>query len=151
MGNEIIKIDGHFEYDSQIDKEVVDICDAINSLPGLKTFESCSGHNKNPMRIFFYVVDFTQKGEQGLFFLTRCVDKRYWEYGDKWKIELCVGDQSKITKYPTTFLLHSGESKGIDCYEQSKSLIDNMNHHLNIESFIRGYKINLNNFKISKK
>jgi len=36
-----------------IDPEVVELCDAINSLEGITTYESCSGHGRKRMSIFF--------------------------------------------------------------------------------------------------
>ena len=36
-----------------MDKEVIDLCKALNKLPGISTVESCCGHEKHPFRIFF--------------------------------------------------------------------------------------------------
>lgn len=36
-----------------VDAECVKICDAINGLRGLKTFESCCGHGVSNFRVFF--------------------------------------------------------------------------------------------------
>jgi hypothetical protein len=38
-----------------IDKECLDICEAMNLLPGLRTIESCCGHGKTPYWIFFHL------------------------------------------------------------------------------------------------
>ena len=38
-----------------MDPESVALCDAINSVPGLFTTESCCGHGKHPFKIFFKV------------------------------------------------------------------------------------------------
>lgn len=38
-----------------MDKECINICEAMNKLPGIETTESCCGHNKYPYRIFFHV------------------------------------------------------------------------------------------------
>jgi hypothetical protein len=40
-------------YDQWMDSECVPICDALNSLPGIETFESCCGHRKNPFFVAF--------------------------------------------------------------------------------------------------
>jgi len=34
-----------------IDSEVVELCDAINALPGLETYESCFGHGSEKLHI----------------------------------------------------------------------------------------------------
>ena len=40
-------------YDQWMDSECVPLCDALNSLSGIKTFESCCGHGQHPFMIFF--------------------------------------------------------------------------------------------------
>ena len=40
-----------------IDDEVVELCDAMNRLPGIQTIESCCGHDKMPFTIWFIVDD----------------------------------------------------------------------------------------------
>lgn len=38
-----------------MDSEVVKLCDALNSLPGVETVESCCGHDRDPFQIWFKV------------------------------------------------------------------------------------------------
>lgn len=40
-------------YDDGMDPECVPICDALNALPGIETFESCCGHGKSAFVVFF--------------------------------------------------------------------------------------------------
>ena len=40
-------------YDEYMDKECIEVCDLLNSYPGVKTFESCCGHLKNIMYLSF--------------------------------------------------------------------------------------------------
>lgn len=40
-------------YAGKMDPECVDLCDALNLLPGIKTSESCCGHGEYPFRIWF--------------------------------------------------------------------------------------------------
>jgi len=50
------------EYDDKIDHESISLCDAVNKIKGLKTFESCCGHNRDNFLIWFSaenVVDLT--------------------------------------------------------------------------------------------
>ncbi len=37
----------------EIDKDIVNIVKAMNRFPGIRTVESCSGHGKQPVSIFF--------------------------------------------------------------------------------------------------
>jgi hypothetical protein len=132
-----------YEYEGQMDKEVIDLCNAMNALPGIKTTDSCCGHSSSSFMVFFRVTS-----DKGLFFLTRCVDRRYWKYGYLWKIELSVGDRYIDGILPITYLLTSSPIVGEDAYEQAKSLIGNMNHHLNYVNFLKGYGLNIKDFDI---
>jgi len=42
-------------YTDTMDKECLPLCDAINKVDGLDTFESCCGHDLHPFRIWFGV------------------------------------------------------------------------------------------------
>jgi hypothetical protein len=143
-----------FKYDGGMDAEVLDLCNAMNALPGIETLESCCGHSAGPFMIFFRIKD----TQEGLFFLTRCVDRRYWKYGYLWKIELSVGDMMhddldlvfKDYALPITFLLHSGPIVGEDAYAQAKDLVENMNHHINLSGFMDGFGLDVNHFDVEK-
>ena len=39
--------------DGTIDAECLQLCHALNELPGIKTYESCSGHGKERFAIYF--------------------------------------------------------------------------------------------------
>src|SRR5437870_3675057 len=45
-----------------LDEECLEICQAMNSLPGIITVESCCGHGTDPYRIFFRLDDETPDG-----------------------------------------------------------------------------------------
>jgi hypothetical protein len=137
---------GFIKYDETMDPECVELCDTMNCLPGIVTFESCCGHGKGPFRIWFKK---TYNWHEGLFFLTRCADGRYWKYGYKWKIVLTVGDQFEDNYLPVHYMLES-EDVGADAYEQAIDLVDNMNHHLNHDNFIKHYELQLDNFSHRK-
>lgn len=154
------KLDFEYSYEGKMDNEVLELCNAMNSLPGIYTIESCCGHGNDAFRIWFKVESKTQ---EGLFFLVRCTDRRYWEYGNLWKIELSVGDMFYNEKNPSLvpygtfdlpnelpiiFMLHSGIVMGEDAYKQAKSLVENMNYHINHKNFMVGYNLNIKNFII---
>lgn len=127
-----------------MDEVVIELCDAMNALPGIETSDSCCGHSSSSLMIFFSSIS-----EEGLFFLTRCVDRRYWKYGYLWGIDLSVGDLWKEGKpRPITYRLHSGPIVGEDAYEQAKDLIRNMNEHLNIKNFMNAFKLDINKFDL---
>lgn len=132
-----------YKYDGKIDPEIIYLCDAMNALPGIQTINSCCGHGAGPFTIWFRVTS-----DKGIFFLARCVDRRYWKYGYLWKIEISVGDVMRDGILPTSYLLNSGPIVGEDAYEQAKSLIENMNHHLNNINFMNGYELDINDFDL---
>lgn len=42
------------KYDEAMDKECIALCNELNSLPGVKTFESCCGHLRSRYSIWFF-------------------------------------------------------------------------------------------------
>ena len=138
------KLKSDIVYGEILDDHIFLLCDAINGLPGLETFESCNGHGQQPYRIFFKV----KESKTGLFFLTRCVDARYWKYGGNWKLELVVGDSwnGKEIDLPIYYMLHSNSVVGRDAYDQAYLLVDNMNYYLNHLNFMKMYDLDITKF-----
>ena len=138
----MLKFTKKYAYQGVMDSEVIDLCNAINALPGLKTEGSCCGHGKGLFSIFFQVTSL----HDGLFFLARCCDRRYFKHD--WRIGVTVGDQMKKIP-PTIFWLHS-MTKGKKVYIEAKDLVINMNLHLNLKNFTDGYKLDISNFDLEK-
>ena len=44
-------------YDADMDPECIWLCDVLNALPGIRTFESCCGHGAHPFRISLVVTN----------------------------------------------------------------------------------------------
>lgn len=131
-----MRLAADLDYDSDMDEECIDLCNALNSIVGIETRDSCCGHGERSFQIFFLVTSWV-----GLFFVTRCVDKRYWKYGHEWTLELSVGDSWDGKVLPTVFCLHSGAVKGNEAHFQAADLVANLNHHLNHENFKKGFNI----------
>jgi tRNA(Phe) wybutosine-synthesizing methylase Tyw3 len=51
----MLKFNKKYDYDNYMDPEVLDLCNAMNALPGIKTFESCYGHGRTAFHIWFRV------------------------------------------------------------------------------------------------
>ena len=135
------------DYGEHMDEEVINLCNAINSLPGLHTFESCCGHGKHELRIWFRVDGRLDPELQGLFFFAKCSDRRYWKYGHKWNTELEVGDRVSVDGVlPTRYLLSSGDAIGEEAYKQAEDLIDNMRYFLNHLNLFEGYNLDISKF-----
>lgn len=116
----------------------------LKSLKGIDVFytnyQSSKDINDAPLSIWFNVTD-----NEGLFFLTRCVDRRYWEYGHIWGIDLSVGDIVVNNLLPITYRLHSGSSI-FDTNTQIESLINNMDYHAKHINFIKGFKLDISGY-----
>ena len=44
-------------YEGKMDIECIALCNAVNKLPGLRTTDSCCGHNKKTFRVWFVAED----------------------------------------------------------------------------------------------
>lgn len=113
---------GDYEW---MDAECVHLCDALNSMKGVTTNESCCGHNYQPYRIWF-----TCDSLEPLTFIQSCIDRRYWEYGDQWSIELVISDTAPFLN----FELASKSTHLKTIMQQVESMIDTFNLYLNHEA-----------------
>ena len=133
----------------KLKKEYKDMLMAIESLPGVhvtstildKTFTNIK-EKWNGILIFLHIEECTQ---EGLFFLTRCMDRRYWEYGNKWRIELEVGDMEYPNgDRPITYMifrpLQDGDTEQ-DIIDESLSLVHNMNGHFDRDTFMKHFNM----------
>lgn len=136
----MFRLSAEVDYGPDMDEECRSLCDALNSVKGIQTSESCCGHGERPFHVWFKVTDM-----KGLFFVTRCVDRRYWKQGHEWGITLHVGDTIEDGILPTGFLLGS-EKVGEEAYRQAASLVENLNHHLNHEAFKRLFGFDICDF-----
>jgi hypothetical protein len=128
---------GHFG-DGWMDKECVDLCDTLNSMKGIKTVESCCGHNDRPYRIFFKCYDLS-----ALRFLQSCIDNRYWGYGDEWRITTYISDAGPEQ---LTFVLESKSSNLDEILLQVDDMIRVINHYFNHEGRFYFLSLNYDNF-----
>lgn len=136
----------------KLKKEYKDLLMAIQALPGVHVQSTTLDKPFNKMKsgwngllIFLHIEECTQ---EGLFFLTRCLDRRYWEHGNKWRIELEVGDvEYPNGDRPITYMifrpLQDGDTEQT-ILDECKSLIDNMNEHFNHDAFMNhsGFSMN---------
>ena len=128
---------------SDIDPEVVGICDALNCMPGVKTISSCCGHGRQGMSISLELTD-----PMGIFFLARCKSHRYWKYGSYWCLNIYAADRkTEENPYPAYFNLESGHV-GEEAYQEASDFIRNVIVHLNHKTFLDGYKIDLSRFDV---
>ena len=121
-----------------MDKECVDLCNALNSIKGIVTTESCCGHNYNPYVVFFKCSDLL-----GLRFIQSCIDGRYWKWGQEWSITTHISDIGPDT---LDFLLKSKSSNLEEIMIQVKDMIKSFNYYLNHESRLKFLGLDYSNF-----
>lgn len=138
---------GRYYKDEIENTHITKLRHTLDSLPGIETFGGTDYNGVKPIHIWFKV----KVGFRGLFFVTRCVDRRYWDYGHRWRLELEVGDAYDDECLPIYYLLHSGDSRGDQAYVECNSLIQNLNKHLNHKAFMKGYNLNVDEFATLKK
>jgi hypothetical protein len=137
----------------------------LSSLPGIElsgnnlsnSFDKIKSSWGGP-RIFF-ISD--EKETEGLFFLTRCLDTRYWKYGHLWRIELTVSDQIKPNgDRPLTYDIYrqfiksesspTGEETEEEIDKEISSLIDNMHYHFHHDNFMLGYNMDRRKYDLKE-
>lgn len=102
----------------EMDKECVELCQKLNSLKGVETWESCCGHLKDLYMIFFFCNDFITLAK-----LARSVNRNYSD--GRW--EIVVDDSDHYPSY--LFWLRSKKPfRSYKAMEKSiKSLIESIN------------------------
>jgi hypothetical protein len=102
-------------YKGKMDEQCIEICDAMNSIDGVETFESCSGHSKHTFRIFFTITN-----SRGVYAVLRANDPRYG--GPNWKCE------ASTTDIPKTCVCLCLESRctGKKAYSEAKLISNNI-------------------------
>lgn len=121
-----------------MDAECVNLCNALNSIKGIETIESCCGHNYQPYCIFFKCFDLA-----ALRFIQSCIDNRYWQYGFDWKITTYISDSGPE---PLSFMLESKSSNLNEVMVQVKDMIDSFNYYLNHKVRFDFLGLNYDNF-----
>lgn len=66
---------------TDVDCECVSLCNTLNRLPDVETYESCSGHGENPFSVWFKCTNIDTLSRLG-----RAVDKNYSD--GNWEIVL---------------------------------------------------------------
>jgi hypothetical protein len=130
------------KYDELMDKECIELCNAINDIPFLVTYSSCCGHGKNTFGIWI-----NAKNLEGLYILARCIDRRYC--GPTTEI---LDKDKNTTKYlPWNLLVEDSDlimgpifhlessSKGDLAYEQAKQIAENIRYTLKDKACMKSW------------
>jgi hypothetical protein len=134
------------------------LTETVNSLPGIEVSGSNLSNSFSKIKsswngvlLFFYT---DEKDAEGLFFLSRCIDSRYWEFGHLWRIEVTCGDQMHSNgDKPITYnifrpLIQNETEEEID--KEIESLIDNMHHHFHHDNFMTGFNMDKTKYDLTE-
>lgn len=116
------------KYDEYMDKECIPICDALNELPGVTTFESCCGHLKRKYVVYLYT-----DNPYSMAVIARTFDRRYLPTKSTWKVtietidvertpQFCIGIYSEepFKDYDTMIQDVNEVVESINCWTQSE-------------------------------
>lgn len=110
-------------YDDFMDEECVELCNALNSLSGVETKESCCGHCKDNYKIFF-----SCHNNSSLSIIARAFDRRYSDTHLLWIIELTTVDDGTYLYFAHSVSPYN--NKGTMMEDVSK-LSQNIKHWMN--------------------
>lgn len=100
------------KYDSLMDEDCVPLCDALNELPDVTTFESCCGHLERPYHIWFKT-----SNPYSVAVIARAIDRRYNATEMLWEMNVETLDSESNPQY--CYNLHSAGP--YNCHEQMRN------------------------------
>lgn len=107
-------------YDGNMDKECIQICDALNSISDVHTTESCCGHCKDRFMVFF-----TCDNPHSLAIIARVFDRRYISTSQPWYIELQTKDSGAYDYFIHSETKYDSE---IAMMKDVNQIIENIKH-----------------------
>ncbi|MBR4404932.1 MAG: hypothetical protein IKW84_08990 [Bacteroidaceae bacterium] len=110
-------------YDGFMDKECIEVCNALNKLPGVETTESCCGHCKNPYRIWFKSVNTYSLGV-----IARAFDRRYSGTNIVFSIKVETNDAGDCPMYSFMIESKSAYSNESEMKEDINVILGNLNY-----------------------
>lgn len=134
------------------------LTETINSLPGIEDSGSNLSNSFDKIKsgwnaiLLFFSSD--EKDAEGLFFITRCIDSRYWEYGHLWRLEVTCSDLIRPNgDRPITYnifrpLIQNETEEDIN--KEIESLINNMHYHFHHDNFMSGFNMDRTKYDLKE-
>jgi len=119
-----------WEPPDDLDPELLTLCHALNSLPGIRTDGSCCGHGEAPIRIWLKA-----DGTRSLLPIGWALDKRYQR-----RAFTCTVEITDMPDDSVLFLLESKE-KGPLAYVEADKLAADFEEFLNHPGCRRSWQI----------
>ena len=82
------------KYDIYMDKECIPLCDALNTLPDVRTFESCCGHLKSKYVVYLYT-----DNPYSMAVIARALDRRYLPAKSLWEVTIETIDAERTPQF----------------------------------------------------
>ena len=131
--------------------------ETINSLPGIEVTGENLSRTFLELKsswsgvLLFFSSD--EKDAEGLFFLIRCIDSRYWEHGHRWRVEITCSDQIRPNgDRPITYNIfrpiETETEEDID--KEIESLINNMHYHFHHDNFMSGFNMDRTKYDLKE-
>jgi hypothetical protein len=118
-------------YPKSMEPECIPLCNALNSIPGIRTTESCCGHGNGPFMVFFYLADLRKV--RYLSVIGRVFSRNYG-VPPGWS---CTLHNSDVPKTTPSFMICSGSVRGDQAYRDSGYIASNIMGHLKHKAFCR--------------
>lgn len=81
-------------YDEYMDKECIPLCDALNGLPDVRTFESCCGHLQRQYIVYLYT-----DNPYSMAVIARAMDRRYLPAKSTWEVTIETIDAERTPQF----------------------------------------------------
>lgn len=118
-----IPLKGEDGYDGYMDKECIEICNALNRLSGVETQEGCCGHYKEPYRIWFKSANIYSLG-----IIARTFDRRYSGTNKVYYIKVITNDAGEPPMYDYMIESESAYSNELEMKEDINAILGNLNY-----------------------
>ena len=82
------------KYDIYMDKECIPLCDVLNTLPDVRTFESCCGHLKRKYVVYLYT-----DNPYSMAVIARALDRRYLPAKSLWEVTIETIDAERTPQF----------------------------------------------------
>lgn len=137
---------------------MLELIDILSKLPGVEVTGHILDNNFDTIKsgwggpIIFLHIDEVET--DGLFFLTRCLDKRYFQHGHVWRIELSCSDALYGNgDRPITYQIFrplTGIESEETIQKEYSDLVDNMVYHFHHLPFMNLYRLDRSKFLESR-
>ena len=134
---------------SCLNYKVKSLFDTLGALPNIEAtgWGHYNMNNNYNETLIIFIHSYSNVNNDGLFFLTRCLDRRY--FVAEVDIKLSVSDLKYVNgDLPLVYEIHIKNQNNLTIGEIIDLIIENLNHHINNENFIKGYDLDLNLFSI---